>query len=56
MAIVEFDLHGYYPSDTYNGLLTRIAQQAGETGRVACPPEIPTRHFASPCQRRRRGQ
>ena len=28
----EFDLHGYYPADIYNGLLTRIVQQAWAMG------------------------
>jgi hypothetical protein len=28
----EIDLHGYFPGDIENGLLTRIAQQAWETG------------------------
>jgi hypothetical protein len=32
MTTVEFDLHGYYPGDIYNGLLTRIVQQAWEMG------------------------
>jgi hypothetical protein len=29
---VEVDLHGYFPGDIYNGLLTRIVQQAWEVG------------------------
>jgi len=32
MTTVEFDLHGYYPGDIYNGLLSRIVQQAWEMG------------------------
>jgi hypothetical protein len=28
----QFGLHGYYPGDIYNGLLTRIVQQAWEMG------------------------
>lgn len=30
--ITEVDLHGYYPGDIQNGLLTRIVQQAWEMG------------------------
>jgi hypothetical protein len=32
MATVEFDLHGYYPADVYDGLVNRIVQQAWEMG------------------------
>ena len=32
MKTAEVDLHGYYPGDVENGLLTRIAQQAWEMG------------------------
>jgi hypothetical protein len=32
MEIAEFDLHGYYPGDIYDGLLTRIVQQTWEMG------------------------
>jgi hypothetical protein len=32
MGTVEFDLHGYYPADIYDGLLNRIVQQAWEMG------------------------
>jgi len=28
----EFDLHGYFPADIYDGLLSRIVQQAWEMG------------------------
>jgi len=33
-AVAEFDLHGYYPGDIYNGLLSRIVQQAWEMGAM----------------------
>ena len=33
MQTVQFDLHGYYPGDIYNGLLTRIVQQVWEWER-----------------------
>ena len=32
MQTVQFDLHGYYPGDIYNGLLTRIVQQGWGMG------------------------
>lgn len=32
METAEVDLHGYYPGDIYNGLVTRIVQQAWEMG------------------------
>jgi hypothetical protein len=32
MTIAEFDLHGYFPGDIHNGLLTRVVQQAWEMG------------------------